>query len=92
MKKQRYEVTIRRIVDVEVDETKFDAQFYKEFCETFWKMRELGEHMEYLARVSALEERDLKEKYFLEGYGPCEDMGIKTHVVDEDVETEAVKE
>lgn len=90
MIKKRFEVTIKRIVDVEVDETKFDAQFYNEFSQTFWRMRNLNGHMEHIACVSAGSDENFSLERFIEGYGPCKDMGITTMIVDDDMEVEEI--
>lgn len=85
MIKKRFEVTIKHIVDVEVEETKFDAQFYNEFSRDFWKMRNLNEHMEHLASITASNDQDFGGERFIEGYGPCKKMGITTTIVDDDL-------
>lgn len=72
MKTIRVEVT--QIIDVTVDETKFDETFMDEFRQSFFPYDTLDEHAEHLAQLYArgvIENGD-----FIEGYGPANDMGI----------------
>jgi hypothetical protein len=72
MKTIRVEVT--RIIDVTVDETKFDETFMDEFRQSFFPFYEVDEHAMHIAQMYArgvIENGD-----FIEGYGPANDMGI----------------
>lgn len=67
-------VQVTQVVEVTVDETKFDPAFMQEFRESFYKFTTLDDHVEHLGQMYA---RGLYGNGdFIEGYGPAKDMGI----------------
>lgn len=80
------QIAVTIYVDVTIDETKFTPEFKSEFNKIFYDFDDdLDEHMKHLAQLAAREiihsPRD-----FIEGYGIAADMGIKTEVVNTDME------
>lgn len=69
-------VAVGEVIEVTVDESKFDEAFMEDFRRTMYPFRTLDEHIEHLAQLSA---RGIvfNEDSFIEGYGVAKDMGIK---------------
>lgn len=83
-------VVVTQWVEVELDETKFDAVFMKEFTENFYSYYTIPEHACHLAQLHA---RGLADNLdFIEGYGPAKDMGIRFRVRDGEEDYEGVIE
>jgi hypothetical protein len=85
--KQKYDVTFTISVELEIDKSKFDEAFMKEFREGFYDFDTLDEHVAHLAQLYLRGIND--DRDFIEGYGEAEEMGIKFldyTFVDEDVE------
>ncbi len=84
--------TVRIGVEVEVDETKFDAAFLAEFAGHFYRdIDTVEKHMDYIAGMVAQDNFPEISPYewdnpFLEGYGPAKDMGILAKIQDVEVE------
>lgn len=80
-----FTVEVAQVVTVELDETKFDEAFLAEFRKHFYRFDDIDEHAKHIAQLEA---RGLISdwKPFIEGYGPAEDMGIKTAAVVESIE------
>lgn len=80
-----FTVEVTQIVTVELDETKFDEAFMREFRESFYNFRTLGQHAEHIAQLEA---RGLITGWpvFIEGYGPTAEMGISATAVVESIE------
>lgn len=76
-------VEVTRVIEVEVDETKFTPQFMEEFRDSFYPFMSIDDHLKHLAQLEA---RGLLDSRFIEGYGAAKDMGIKTRVVDQEEE------
>jgi hypothetical protein len=69
------EVLITQTVLVEIDQSKFDEAFLKEFRDHFYNFRTIDDHLKHLGQLYA---RGLVDNNsFIEGYGPAKDMGIK---------------
>lgn len=75
----KFTVAVTQIVEVELDETKFDEAFMAEFRESFYPFWEIEDHAEHIAQLEA---RGLLSEEFTEGYGPLKDMGIVADVID----------
>lgn len=75
--KQKYIVELSFQVEVEIDPTKFDEAFLREFRESFYQFHTVERHIEHLAQLEA---RGLLED-FTEGYGPIKDFGIEARTV-----------
>ena len=75
-------VEVRQLIEVEIDESKFDEQFMQEFRESFYNFTTLDDH---IAHIGQLEARGMLGT-FIEGYGPAKDMGIKAEVKSWDME------
>lgn len=73
-----FQVEVTQIVTVVVDETKFDEAFMEEFRASFYQFDTLEEHVEHLAQLEARGLIDVFGERFIEGYGPADEMGIKT--------------
>lgn len=78
-------IEVRLVVEVEMDETKFDAKFLQEFRDGFYPFHSLEDHACHIAQLYA---RGLYGggDEFIEGYGPAKDMGIKAKGIDQDEE------
>lgn len=72
--KRQVQVTLT--VDVEIDETKFDANFMEEFRQNYIDFDSLDDHIEHLGQLAA---RGIETQFseFIEGYGSTKEMGIK---------------
>lgn len=71
-------VTVIKEIKVTVDETKFDAAFFRQFDESMFCLGEdMDEHMKNLAEKFVNGDAEGWEDDFLEGYGPLKDMGVK---------------
>lgn len=74
-------VIIEKRIEVEIDESKFDETFLREFRQMFHQFETLEDHMEHLAQLKARGFVDDwspdKEGVFIEGYGGVNLMGIK---------------
>ena len=71
----KFTLNVVQVVEVEFDESKFDADFFKAFSETMFPVDDLAELAEYVARHKAL----------FDGY-TCEfvpDAWYKAEVVDD---------
>lgn len=83
----KFTVQVSQLVEVELDETKFTEQFMSEFRESFYSYYTLEEHAEHIAQLIA---RGVIETgfggVFIEGYGPCAEMGIDGRVIDTEME------
>lgn len=68
-------VEVTHLVEVELDEMKFTAEFISEFRSSFYGFKTIEEHACHLAQ---LQTRGLVDEHtsFIEGYGPPKDMGI----------------
>jgi len=80
--KRQIEVT--QIIEVEVDESKFDEQFLREFRESFYSFDTLDEHIEHLGQLYARGIFSGLGNPFIEGYGPADEMGIKFREIDQE--------
>lgn len=81
-----FQVLLETQVEVEIDETKFDEKFLKEFSEVYYNfITTIDDHLEHLAQLYV---RGLADNYsFIEGYGDTSDMGIRFHTNSEDFES-----
>ena len=71
-------VTVTVEVDVTIDETKFDAEFFRQFNSSIFDAGDdLDEHFKHLAMLHA--QGLIDDDSFIEGYGPTKDMGIAFH-------------
>lgn len=83
-----FRVTVTRVVDVAMDETKFTAEFMEEFDRQIFHADGLEEHAEHLGQLWARE--IATDKDFIEGYGPAPDMGIQFEGISMEVEAEEI--
>ena len=80
-------VKVTQVVEVTTDDNKFDAEFMREFVESFYPYDTIEEHTEHLAQLHARGVYDLEGKSeFVEGYGPQAEMGIRVKTVSVDTE------
>lgn len=77
---KKFKVSVTQLVEVELDETKFDDRFMREFRERMYPLHSLGDHAEHIAQLEA---RGLFDGHFIEGYGHAADMGIKARIIDQ---------
>ena len=78
--KQLVEVT--QLIEVELDENKFNDDFMKEFREYFYQFYMIEDHLNHLAQLYS---RGIATGYsgsFIEGFGLAKDMGIKFRHID----------
>jgi hypothetical protein len=80
-------VKVTQYVEVEVDEAKLNDEFMKEFSSYMFEA-DIDEHFRHLAAQEAQGFIPTKD-YFLEGYGPLNEMGISMKVTDLECEIEA---
>lgn len=80
----KFTVEVSQLVEVEIDETKFDVAFMKEFRESFFPFYSLRAHAGHLAQLHArgISVLDGFSPEFIEGYGPQDEMGIKAHTIE----------
>lgn len=82
-------VRVEHIVKVELDETKFTADFMAQFASTISDFDTLEQHAEHIAQLAAREVYGLSRHVpseFVEGYGPIGLMGISAEVRNTEVE------
>lgn len=80
MRKAIVDVTQR--VEVTIDETKFDADFFEQFNNSItYYGDDLDEHFRHLAVLHVRGVAD--DDRFIEGYGQAAEMGIKFRLLDE---------
>lgn len=73
-------VIVTQIVEVKIDESKFDSEFMKEFREVFYDFS-INDHIRHLAQLHA---RGIATNYsFIEGYGEAEEMGIEFNILNQ---------
>lgn len=77
----KIKVAVTQVVEVTLDESKFDADFMAEFVQHFFPIDTIHEHAEHLAQLYARGIYDNGD--FIEGYGDAKDMGIKFSTVDQ---------
>lgn len=77
MKRQ---VQVTQIVEVTINEDKFDEEFMAEFDAHFFPGYDLDDHMKHLGQLFARGISD--DRDFIEGYGPAADMGIRFRKID----------
>ena len=79
-------VCFKTYVEVEIEESKFDETFMKDFRAMFFDFYTLEDHIKHLAQLY------FKDGYtnsdFIEGYGQAENMGIKFKELDVEIELE----
>lgn len=79
-------VSVCQTVKVTIDETKFDEAFLAEFRQHFYQFHSIEDHIKHLAQLYA---RGICDNgYFIEGYGPTKNMGIRFEEVGGDQEEE----
>lgn len=83
----KYQIEVTQLVEVELDESKFDETFMEEFRQSFYSFDTLQEHAEHIAQLQArgIIELDTGSE-FVEGYGPSKDMGIRARVLDTNID------
>ncbi|HEX7927317.1 MAG TPA: hypothetical protein VF678_06985, partial [bacterium] len=82
-------VLVSQVVEVTVDESKFDAAFMQTFRDTITDFDTIEQHVLHLAQLAArgvIHEFD--DHHMIEGYGPRRSMGIALRIVPEETETE----
>lgn len=85
----KYRVIVEQLVEVELDEKKFDDKFMSEFRHSYYDFHTVSDHAEHLAQLEA---RGLFSTDFVEGYGPPKDMGIKVRILDQEETIEGFEE
>ena len=82
------QVSVTQTVEVTIDETKFTDEWMASFRDVFYNYYSLDDHVGHLAQLEArgLTYLPHVNNEFIEGYGPAGDMGIKSRVVDTDIE------
>lgn len=87
MTKKIYDVSVTKIIRVELDEGKLDAEFWDEFNETIADRG--GPDDAYLAKHIAWNFVQ-GDTDFVEGVGPLSEMNIKAREIDADMESEEI--
>ena len=88
---KKYQVTITQVVELEIDETKFDETFLAEFRESFYPFPDVERHAQHLAQLFVRSLWDGPDR-FIEGYGRAADFGIRAQVIDQEEEIRELKE
>jgi len=78
-------VEVRTYVEVTVDETKFTEKFMEDFRSYMMPYETLDDHIEHLGYMEVIGGFTNFDR-FLEGYGDIDEMGIKTKVVDTEIQ------
>lgn len=86
MSKQFFLVAVTKVITVEFDDTKLDAEFWDEFNSTIQDRG--GPDIEYLAEHAAWNFVQGSED-FIEGIGSLDEMNITIREIDSDVRLEA---
>ena len=81
-------VAVRQVVEVSVDEAKFDEAFMSAFRATMYPFQTIDDHIEHLGQLFA-RGIAVNEHSFIEGYGIADAMGIRFRDM-RDGETEIV--
>ena len=85
---KKFKVTVTQIVEVELDDSKLNDDFNKEFSATMWDVDCLQDHANHIGQMEA---RDLiGSDGFLEGYGDLKKLNCKAQVVDQHEESELI--
>lgn len=86
--KRKFRVEVTQLVEVELDASKFDADFMQEFRSSFFSFDTIEGHAEHIAQLQARGVIDVsgRSSEFIEGYGPSEEMGISANVIEADVD------
>jgi hypothetical protein len=82
-----FNIEVRQIVRVTLDETKFTPEFMAEFRQSFYPFDTIERHAEHLGQLVARGVHDLSPyspDEFVEGYGAIGEMGISAEIVDGD--------
>ena len=74
-------VQITHYIEVEIDENKLTQEFNEQFNKTIGFIDTPEEHLVHIANYFAQFDEPYRN-YFLEGYGPMNEMGIKVNWVD----------
>jgi len=83
-------VEVTQTVEVEVDESKFNDEFMREYRRQFYPWMSIKDHVKHIAQMEARGLLPFAEDGFVEGYGPMTEMGIKARVIDQHEETNGV--
>lgn len=83
-----FHVEVTQLVEVTLDETKFDEAFLAEFRESFYPFMTVEDHAEHIGQLQARCMIDLEwnGKEFVEGYGPADEFSLRAKVIETDVE------
>lgn len=78
MSTRTFHVEVTQVVEVTLDDSKFDEAFMSEFREGFYNFDTIEEHAEHIAQMQARGVIDASYQWggFVEGYGEPRDMGI----------------
>ena len=84
---KRFRVEVVQIIEVDIDEKKFDETFMEEFRQSFYAFDTIEDHVMHLAQIQArgVEEMEFGTT-FVEGYGHTRDMGIAARSIDLDID------
>jgi hypothetical protein len=77
----KIKIAVTQVIEVSLEEKHFDDRFMKGFRDKFFYIDDLEGHAMHLAQLYARGIVDNRE--FIEGYGPCVDMGIEFNEVEQ---------
>jgi len=78
MSVRKFMIEVTQMIEVTLDESKFDETFMAEFRESFFPFDTLEEHAKHIGQLQARGIIDASYgDHFIEGYGPASEMGIK---------------
>ena len=80
---RKYTVTVSHLVEVDLDESKFTAEFMDEFRENFYPFHSIESHANHIAKLKV---RELLMP-FIEGHGAAPDFSISAEIVDVSMDT-----
>jgi hypothetical protein len=81
-------VLVTQVIEVTIDESKFNETFMKEFRENFYNYTTINHHIEHLGQLYARGMVGDSSDSFIEGYGRAKDMSIK--FVESSTDTEII--
>lgn len=84
MKRYRFEVST--YVEVEIDEEKFTPEVMQGFNGLIYELQDQKAHASDIAAQLVRQGREDSFRWFLEGYGDLETVGVSASVIDAEVE------
>lgn len=83
--KKKYEVSLEKIIQVEIDEKEITEEVLKIFSEVMWKVKGIEDISKHLSYLAATQDRNIGilKNELVEGLGETDDFGIKVKLIEE---------